>query len=43
MLESKKTLYNRKNWNIVVGKAGRSIEAQPQDLARLVSDQYIYH
>lgn len=42
MLESKKTLYNRKNWNIVVGKAWRSIEAQPQDLARLVSDVYTY-
>lgn len=42
MLESKKTLYNRKNWNIVVGTAGRSIEAQPQDLARLVSSQSRY-
>lgn len=42
MLESQKTLYNRKNWNIVVGKAGRSIEAQPQDLARLVSSQSQY-
>lgn len=40
MLESQKTLYNRKNWNIVVGKAWRSIEAQPQDLARLVSTDY---
>lgn len=42
MLESKKTLYNRKNWNIVIGTAGRSIEAQPQDLARLVSDSYMH-
>ena len=42
MLESKKTLYNRKNWNIVVGKAGMSVEAQPQDLARLVSSEYIH-
>lgn len=43
MLESKKTLYNRKNWNIVIWKAWRSIEAQPQDLARLVSnDKYIH-
>ena len=42
MLESQKTLYNRKNWNIVVGKAWRSIEAQPQDLARLVSTSYQY-
>lgn len=42
LLENKKTLYNRKNWNIVIGTAGRSIEAQPQDLARLVSDEYEY-
>lgn len=42
MLESQKTLYNRKNWNIVVGKAWKSIEAQPQDLARLVSTQSSY-
>ena len=42
MLESQKTLYNRKNWNIVIGTAGRSIEAQPQDLARLVSTQSAY-
>ena len=42
MLESQKTLYNRKNWNIVVGKAGMSIEAQPQDLARLVSSKTRY-
>ena len=32
MLENKKTLYNRENWIIRVGKAGRSIEAQPQDI-----------
>lgn len=43
MLESQKTLYNRKNWNIVVGKAWRSIEAQPQDLARLVSTEQTYN
>lgn len=42
MLESQKTLYNRKNRNIVVGKAWRSIEAQPQDLARLVYSQSTY-
>lgn len=41
MLESKKTLYDRENWILRVGKAGRSIEAQPQDtiLLRLDSDQ----
>lgn len=32
LIENKKTLYDRQNWNIVVGKAGRSIEAQPQDI-----------
>lgn len=32
MLENKKTLYNRENWILRVGKAGRSIEAQPQDI-----------
>lgn len=32
MLESKKTLYDRENWILRVGKAGRSIEAQPQDI-----------
>ena len=42
LLENKKTLYNRKNWNIVVGTAWRSIEAQPQDLARLVSNEYVH-
>ena len=42
LLENKKTLYNRKNWNIVVGTAWKSIEAQPQDLARLVSNEYIH-
>lgn len=42
LLENKKTLYNRKNWNIVVGTAWKSIEAQPQDLARLVSDSYMH-
>lgn len=35
LIENKKTLYDRQNWNIVVGKAGRSIEAQPQDVAVL--------
>lgn len=41
MLESQKTLYDRENWVLRVGKAGRSIEAQPQDtiLLRLDSDQ----
>lgn len=40
MLESQKTLYNRENWVLRVGKAGRSIEAQPQDtlLLKLDSD-----
>lgn len=42
LLENKKTLYNRKNWNIVVGTAWKSIEAQPQDLARLVSNEYMH-
>lgn len=32
MLESQKTLYDRENWVLRVGKAGRSIEAQPQDI-----------
>lgn len=36
MLESKKTLYDRENWIIRVWKAGRSVEAQPQDAAILV-------
>ena len=35
MLESKKTFYNRENWVIRVGKAGKSVEAQPQDIALL--------
>lgn len=41
MLESKKTLYDRENWILRVWKAGRSIEAQPQDtiLLKLDSDQ----
>lgn len=40
MLESQKTLYDRENWVLRVGKAGRSIEAQPQDtlLLKLDSD-----
>lgn len=42
LIENKKTLYNRQNWNIVVGKAGRSIEAQPQDIARLVLSNNSY-
>lgn len=42
LLENKKTLYNRKNWNIVVGTAWKSIEAQPQDLAILVSNSYMH-
>lgn len=32
LIENKKTLYDRQNWNVVIGKAGRSIEAQPQDI-----------
>lgn len=35
LIENKKTLYDRQNWNIVVGKAGRSVEAQPQDTVTL--------
>lgn len=31
MLESKKTLFDKKNWNIVVWTEGKSIEAIPQD------------
>ena len=31
LIENKKTLYDRQNWNVVIWKAGRSIEAQPQD------------
>lgn len=38
MLESKKTLYDRENWIIRVGKAGRSIEAQPQDIVTMSVD-----
>ena len=38
MLESNKTLYDRENWIIRVGKAGRSIEAQPQDIVTLNMD-----
>lgn len=42
LIENKKTLYDRQNWNIVVGKAGRSIEAQPQDTVTLkLSSDYI--
>lgn len=42
LIENKKTLYDRQNWNIVVGKAGRSIEAQPQDTVTLsLSANYI--
>lgn len=39
MLESKKTLYDRENWVLRVGKAGRSIEAQPQDTVLLRLDE----
>ena len=41
MLESNKTLYDRENWILRVWKAGRSVEAQPQDtiLLRLDDDQ----
>lgn len=35
MLENQKTLYDRENWILRVGKAGRSIEAQPQDTVTL--------
>lgn len=38
MLESNKTLYDRENWVLRVGKAGRSIEAQPQDTMSLSLD-----
>lgn len=36
MLESKKTLYDRENWILRVGKAWRSIEVQPQDTVSLL-------
>ena len=39
MLESKKTLYDRENWILRVGKAWRSIEAQPQDIVTLTLDE----
>lgn len=39
MLESKKTLYDRENWIIRVGKAWRSIEAQPQDIVTFSIDE----
>lgn len=35
MLENQKTLYDRENWILRVGKAWRSIEAQPQDIVTL--------
>lgn len=35
LLESKKTLYGRNNWNVVVWNAGKSIEVVPQDFIRL--------
>lgn len=35
LLESKKTLYGRQNWNVVVWTAGKSIEVVPQDLGYL--------
>lgn len=43
LIENKKTLYDRQNWNIVVGKAGRSIEAQPQDAAILTYTWEFFH
>ena len=36
MLESKKTLHQRENWILRVGKAWRSIEVQPQDVVTLI-------
>ena len=39
MLESKKTLYDRENWILRVGKAGRSIEAQPQDTLKVWTEE----
>ena len=39
MLENKKTLYNRENWVLRVGRAGRSIEAQPQDIVTFSIDE----
>jgi len=35
MLESKKTFHNRQNWILRIWKAGKSVEAQPQDAARM--------
>lgn len=39
MLENHKTLYDRENWVLRVGKAGRSIEAQPQDTVTLILNE----
>lgn len=39
MLENHKTLYDRENWILRVGKAGRSIEAQPQDTVTLTLNE----
>lgn len=38
MLESKKTLYQRENWILRVGKEWKSIEVQPQDVVILKMD-----
>jgi len=39
MLESQKTLYDRENWILRVGKAWRSIETQPQDTMTVWQDE----
>lgn len=39
MLENHKTLYDRENWILRVGKKGRSIEAQPQDTVTLTLNE----
>lgn len=41
LIENKKTLYDRQNWTIVVGKAGKSIEAQPQDICYMYTNTQV--
>lgn len=43
MLESKKTLSWRANWNVVVGSAGKSIEVIPQDIITLKMDESVIY
>lgn len=43
MLESKKTLSGRANWNVVVGSAGKSIEVIPQDIVTLKMNESVIY